>query len=145
MMASLAAADPLPPFYIGATPAPTSEEDEAWVLQASCPRINKKSHSTRYSTNHTIATPIEKFPFHPHNNCHHDNCCHQPNQSAAVATATAPSPTTTLCPSSYPEHTINWAFAKLKADLYSLMTLTAMTELSFSPNQTTSLPTHSTK
>jgi len=46
MTATLAAANPLPLLYLGASYAPTSEEDEALVFQASHARINKK-HTKR--------------------------------------------------------------------------------------------------
>jgi len=104
MTAPSAAVDPLLPFYIGATYAPPFEEDEAWDLQASRSCITKKSNPTRYGTHRPVATPVEKFPFHPHdnrrcNNCHcnnrnHDNHRCKPNRpaAAAIATATPPNP-----------------------------------------------------
>jgi len=79
MTATLVVADPLPLSYLGASYAPTSKEDEAVVFQALHTHINKKPHPTWYGTHHTIATPVEKFPFQPHDNRHHDNCHHKPN------------------------------------------------------------------
>ncbi len=155
MTATLAAADPLLPFSLGANYAPTSEEDEAWDLQASRSRINKKPHPTWHSTKRTVATPVEKFPFCPHDNRHHDNKCrHKPNRSAAaaiiIATATIPTPTTpTPSPSqSYPDDAMARAFAKLQADIFSLLQLLMplmTTHPALPPNQPPSLPSHPTK
>jgi len=128
MTAPSAAADPLPPFHIGAIYAPTSEKEEAWVPQALRPRIPKKSHPTRHGTHHAVAPPVEKFPFRPHDNRRHDgNRRHKPNRSAAaaIATATAPAPisTTSILPPnpSYPEDALNRAFDALHDDLQALI------------------------
>jgi len=107
MTAPSAAADPFPPFHIGAIYAPTSEKEEVWVPQALRPRIPKKSHPTRHGTHHAVAPPVEKFPFRPHDNRRHDdNCRHKPNRLAAeaIATATAPAPipTTLILPPTPP-------------------------------------------
>jgi len=123
------------------TNAPTSEEDEAWVLQAPCTRIHKKSHPTRSGTHRTVASSVGKFPFRPRDNRRHDNSGHKQNRpaAAAIAIASTPSPTTPTPSSSYyPEDAIKRAFAKFRADLYSLI-------LSMPPPTTTpnlSLPQH---
>jgi len=154
MTATSAAADPLPPFYLGANYAPTSKEDEALVLQALRTCINKKPHPTWYGTKRTVATPVGKFPSHPHNNRRHDDKRHhKPNRLAAAAivtaTATAPTPTT-LTPSpshSYPKDAIARAFAQLQADIFLILQLPRPTTTHpvLPLNQPTSLPTHTTK
>jgi len=153
MTATSAVGDPLPPFPIGVSYAPTSEEDEAWVLQAPCPRINKKSHSTWYGTHRTVATPVEKFPCRPHDNRRrHDNHRNKPNRSAAAAIAIAPTPTTPL-PSPSTSHPVEVAEAvdrafktlrdELRADLYSLLqSMPKTSKPVLTSNQPTSLPTH---
>ncbi len=158
MTATSAASDPLPPFYLGANYAPTSEEDEAWVPQAFRPRITKNSLPTRYGTHRTVAPPVEKFPSRPRDNRRHDDKRrHKPNRSAAaaIATPTAPAPVPTPPPlppsSSYPEDAINRAFATLYDDLWALLHSELQLPMSSTPNpfrtpnQPTSLPKHSTK
>jgi len=158
MTATSVAADPLPLFYLGASYAPTSKEDEALVFQALHPRINKKPHQKRYGTNRTVATPIGKFPSRSPDNRRHDNRCHKPNRSAATAiiTATAPASTpTTPTPSTSPLHhedALDHAFAKLYDDLRAFLHSELKLPMPLTPNpflaaptQPTSLPTHSTK
>jgi len=158
MTATSVAADPFPLFYLGASYAPTSEEDEALVFQALRPHINKKPHQKQYGTHRTVDTPVGKFPFRSPDNCRHDNHRHQPNRSAAMAivTATAPASTpTTPTPSTSPSHhedALDRAFAKLYDDIRDFIHTELKLPMPSTPNpfraaptQPTSLPTHPTK
>jgi len=48
------------------------EDDKAWVFQDPLPCFIKISPPTWHGTHPAIAMSVEKFPFHPHNNRHHE-------------------------------------------------------------------------
>ena len=81
MTVALAAGDSFPPFYLGPMLASTTDNDEAWVLQAPGPRFPKISTSTSHGTPKAVETHVENSPFLPL-----DNRRHETKRSTAPAT-----------------------------------------------------------